>query len=49
MTAPTIRNRLGSVHGAGAEPRIVSREVASFALSSAAAAILLIAKSAGME
>ena len=42
MLVATIRNRLGSAHGAGAEPREVPPHVAHYAINATAAAILLL-------
>ena len=38
----TIRNQLGSAHGAGAQPREVSKHLAQYTINSAASAILLL-------
>ena len=42
MLVATIRNRLGSAHGAGTEPREVPAHVAHFTINATASAILLL-------
>ena len=42
MLIATIRNRLGSAHGAGAEPRDVPPHIAQYAINATASAILLL-------
>ena len=42
MLVATIRNRLSSAHGAGAEQREVPDHVAQYAINATAAAILLL-------
>jgi len=42
MLIGTMRNRLSSAHGGGSQPRSVERPVAQFALTSTAAAIVLL-------
>ena len=42
MLVATIRNRLSSAHGAGNNPRMVSKHVANFVINSTASTILLL-------
>lgn len=45
----TLRNRHSSSHGAGAQPRVVSRYLASYAVQSAGASMLLVTAASGVE
>ena len=44
----TIRNELSSAHGAGTQPRAISKHVASFVVNSTASTILLLVEEAGL-
>ena len=39
----TLRNRLSSSHGAGSQPKVVSRHIATYAINATASAIVLLA------
>lgn len=43
----TLRNRLSSSHGAGAQPKIIQKHVATYAVNSTASAILLLCSEFG--
>ena len=45
---PIIRNENSIVHGAGLQPRIVTKHVANFVINSTAATILLLVEEAGL-
>ena len=48
VAAATVRNKLGSAHGGGSDPRTVSRHVARYALNLTASSILLLAEEVGL-
>ena len=48
MLVGTIRNRLSSAHGAGAQQRVVSKHVAAFTINATASAILLLVEEANL-
>lgn len=49
LIVATLRNRLGSAHGAGTASRHVPRHLASYAINMTASSILLLASETGLE
>ncbi len=47
LIVPTLRNKLGSAHGAGTATKLPPRHIALYALNATASAILLVAQEAG--
>jgi hypothetical protein len=47
MLIATLRNRLSKSHGAGTAPKVVTQQVAQFAINATAASILLLVQEAG--